>query len=94
MTSDFAILSSEFIRKLNGHVLNELFVTQEDIDLSIRLLDTNSSTVDFRIGSYIGGHYLPGIFKALKEVLNLAVFNYLIRKGYYPQLSGVGFEAN
>ena len=87
MTSDFAVLSSEFLKtQPNGRLLNDLFVTQEDIDLSLRLLHARSVTVDYRVGSYIGGHYAVGMRKAMKEILNLALFNYLARNGEYPEI--------
>lgn len=83
MTSDFTVLSSDFVRRQNGKVLNELFQTQADMDLSMRLISARCKSVDFKIGSVIGGHYGSGMRKAMREILDIAIFNQALRDGIY-----------
>jgi hypothetical protein len=80
MTGDFAVLSSEFVK---WSKFNELYPRHGDIDFSLRLRYAQTTSVDFKIGSYVGGHLAPGIKKAMKEITDLAIFNELLRMGHY-----------
>lgn len=83
MTSDFVILSAEWCKKVGPEVLNENFLGWEDMDLSMRLKKEPSTSLDFRIGSEIGGTIKPGMNKALREAFNLSMFNKFLGEGRY-----------
>ena len=82
LTGDFCILSSEWCRA-NMPVLDDRFIGNQDVGLSLRLAKTRSVKVDFTLGSQIGGHYKPSLVKAEREVFNMAVLNELIREARY-----------
>ena len=82
ITGDFCILSSEWCRD-NMPVFDSMFIGNQDVDLSLRLAKTRSVTIDFRIGSEIGGHYKPSVVKSMKELFNLSILNTYLREGRY-----------
>jgi hypothetical protein len=75
---DFGIFSSDFIRKKNGFLFDETFISStEDTDLSlwVNLSKTKVLHSNFKIGSLIGGSIGVGAARSMRDVAGLVYLN-------------------
>ncbi|MEM0133941.1 MAG: hypothetical protein QXU18_01755 [Thermoplasmatales archaeon] len=80
-----AIFSGKFAEENNGSIFDETYINGiEDVDFSLRAANSKVElfTINYRIGTYIGAT-LGGFTsnRTLREIANLAYFNYKISNG-------------
>jgi hypothetical protein len=88
LSGDFLILSSSFVRQLDGMIFDESYINGwEDLDLSLQISieDGGHSIIDFRIGDLIGSTLSPtkeeNRNRLLRDVANKVYLDYKISKG-------------
>lgn len=76
LTGDFQIFSYNLVK--NTEIFDQNFInSMEDVDFSYKLSKEKikSTTIDFRIGDYIGKSLGSGIERTIRNISNLAYFN-------------------
>jgi len=80
----FGIFSSEFVKQYQGEVYDETYINDmEDTDLSIRLSHASreSTTIDFKIGEYVGSSLGTGPAQRFITVAGYSYFSYKVQRG-------------
>ena len=75
----FGIFSSNYIRLINCELFDETFINAgEDVDLSLKLSlnPENTTTIDYRLGNYVGGTLGNRIQRSLRTHAGRVYLNY------------------
>ena len=76
LTGDFQIFSADLVK--NSDIFDKTFInSMEDVDFSYKVSKEKigNTTVDFKIGDYIGKSLGVGIERTIRDISNLAYFN-------------------
>lgn len=80
-TGPFSIFSAKFVNDVNGKLFDETYINGiEDVDLSLKAKEY-ISFIDFSIGTKGGGSLGKDMSRKLRDIANLAYFNYKIAMG-------------
>jgi hypothetical protein len=80
-TGPFSIFNATFVKDVDGKLFDETYINGiEDVDLSLSLR-RYASFIDFSIGTEGGGSLGKNTSRKLRDIANLAYFNYKIAKG-------------
>jgi hypothetical protein len=88
--TNFCIFSAEYVRTMNGEILDEVFINgAEDIDLSLRISRNPNKFkhIDFELGDYVGGTLGSSQSRKIRDIANLAYLNFKLNRDYRDLLS-------
>jgi GT2 family glycosyltransferase len=72
----FSIFNSTLIEKMNSEPFDENYINDyEDVDLSMRI-SNSYELINYKIGSYRGSSIQNGNLRTMRDIINLAYFNY------------------
>jgi len=96
---NFGIFSGHFAGELNGILFDETYINGgEDLDLSLRISSRYYTSVNWKLGDFYGSTLgkntpegvanLKGTTRRLRDVANMAYFNYKLDSGFFTQSVG------
>ena len=86
LISSFSIFSGRFISILSGQIFDETYINGvEDWDLSLCLVkDRRSAIIPYQVGEQVGATLGTELDRYLRDVSNVAYFNWKVNAGKIP----------